>query len=733
MSSTTKVPSSTPPSFSNRPSSILSGCEVNGTVYPEGERIEKMENQCEHCYCMKGKIMCDPIVCKVPVNNLCTPVHSNGHCCPTSYNCSSMEDNRHSIAAEEVVNEVSDKGIIEEITWPSNETITEIITSNAEETTTDISKEINETEINTTTAETTEFTTVTTFNDTEERSVVQNEIIEAENLTGDNLNSENVSEVATTAMIVADENTTISTNISNNFTSPVRSIPDVIEAIINRTLEKDIDYEYDYNESSLPPSLPNLKIIPFVAADAVVNEPDDMYSGKSRTSESPIYFDIPLTNRFSPPAETEGGFMPRDPIIDGPFYETKFDEPFTSGNPGILLEHTSETLLPPITEPPKLFEEAKCLSKGRTYHHGEVVSEPNACELCVCYYGDVHCQKPKCTPLNAGCRRVQDVKNACCGRVVCESDIKMNPVKEEVTPSTFLPESLSNLPAITVADVIVTPNPFKDVIRTEPAPDLVHIMKDMIPHLQETVGNIKHDFSVNINNGSVLNVTEPSFTKLINEASTKIPTKSVIKTEEASPNNTKIDEDYEDTFSFSSVLDLLFNGDFESNSTKIKPTTVTSITTSPTEQNKIEHKTVKLSNDINQESTDSNVVINDKKDVNNKMTNNIKKNGEKQNLTANVHLNSANGTMISLDNSIENLRPTTEIIPTITTPKSNVTNNNQSDISLASGTPTGLLKLAGCNIYGRMYRVGRIISELSGPCLECMCTEVGVQCKQLAC
>lgn len=45
----------------------------------------------------------------------------------------------------------------------------------------------------------------------------------------------------------------------------------------------------------------------------------------------------------------------------------------------------------------------------------------------------------------------------------------------------------------------------------------------------------------------------------------------------------------------------------------------------------------------------------------------------------------------------------------------------------------GLLKLAGCNIYGRMYRVGRIISELSGPCLECMCTEIGVQCRALGC
>ncbi|KAF4523562.1 hypothetical protein B566_EDAN012010, partial [Ephemera danica] len=44
-----------------------------------------------------------------------------------------------------------------------------------------------------------------------------------------------------------------------------------------------------------------------------------------------------------------------------------------------------------------------------------------------------------------------------------------------------------------------------------------------------------------------------------------------------------------------------------------------------------------------------------------------------------------------------------------------------------------MLKVSGCNIYGRMYRVGRIISELSGPCRECMCTEMGVQCQSLGC
>lgn len=44
-----------------------------------------------------------------------------------------------------------------------------------------------------------------------------------------------------------------------------------------------------------------------------------------------------------------------------------------------------------------------------------------------------------------------------------------------------------------------------------------------------------------------------------------------------------------------------------------------------------------------------------------------------------------------------------------------------------------LLKLAGCNIYGRMYRVGKIIAELSGPCLKCVCTESGVECSPLDC
>lgn len=49
------------------------------------------------------------------------------------------------------------------------------------------------------------------------------------------------------------------------------------------------------------------------------------------------------------------------------------------------------------------------------------------------------------------------------------------------------------------------------------------------------------------------------------------------------------------------------------------------------------------------------------------------------------------------------------------------------------GAASGLLKLSGCNIFGRMYRLGKIIAELSGPCLQCMCADVGVHCVPLKC
>uniref|UniRef100_A0A1A9WZK1 VWFC domain-containing protein n=1 Tax=Glossina brevipalpis TaxID=37001 RepID=A0A1A9WZK1_9MUSC len=88
-------------------------------------------------------------------------------------------------------------------------------------------------------------------------------------------------------------------------------------------------------------------------------------------------------------------------------------------------------------------------------------------------------------------------------------------------------------------------------------------------------------------------------------------------------------------------------------------------------------------------------------------------------------------------NQLEGLEPlyVSPTTSTTTTTTTTTTRNPQYHHSSSSNLidPIGILKLAGCNIYGRMYRVGRIILELSNPCLECRCTEIGVKCGPLEC
>lgn len=180
---------------------------------------------------------------------------------------------------------------------------------------------------------------------------------------------------------------------------------------------------------------------------------------------------------------------------------------------------------------------------------------------------------------------------------------------DDESPTVVIPQP--NLPeVVTVAEGIVTPDPFRDVIHTEPAPNLQSLIGDIMPFLQR-------------------------------QTTTTQKTPIYVTTSTEAPNNSSDDAD-EDLFNFNSVLKLFFPDEKVENAT------------SPPEMNATTAKSVP---------------------------------------------------------------------PAPTSPPE----------SKNSIDTVGLLKLAGCNIYGRMYRVGRIISELSNPCLECMCTEVGVQCRNLVC
>ncbi|XP_068085195.1 mucin-3A [Anabrus simplex] len=508
---------------------------------------------------------------------------------------------------------------------------------------------------------------------------------------------------------------------------PVRAIPPELEAILNITHNKDEDYEYDYNEPSLPPSLPGVRIIPFVAADAVVEDKNSPTSypkqDKHRPTDNPVFYKVSHPNLFSPPAETEGGFVPREPILDGLFYESKFDVPYHTTGMNIPAAHisldiTSGTIIPPaITILPKT-EDEHCLTSGREYRHGDLLPSSDPCLHCICYYGEVLCQAVKCPAVKSGCRRLKDKEHGkCCGRIVSDKSESPTVVLDRIDVTAH-PQTLQQppphlggiVPPITVADGVVTPDPFRDVIRTEPAPDLPSLISDIMPYLLErhtsasttasTLPAITTADTTPATTSAKATTTSRTTTTTKPPPTTAPASHEDIKNKDTEKNEAEKEDD-DSGFSFDSVLQFLFSADPTNPPQPPAPT----ITRQP--PNKSTPSTLAQKTAISNVSSESATV------------------STEEILALNTTQQLLEIFNISLD--------TREMSSTPESVASSPGSSSVEPIPADSGATSGLLKLAGCNIYGRMYRVGRIISELSGPCLECMCTEVGVQCRALDC
>ncbi|XP_077282952.1 uncharacterized protein LOC143908965 [Arctopsyche grandis] len=698
-----------------------------------------------------------------------------------------------------------------------------------------------------------------------------------------------------TSLIIPKDNDIFMVNVStyvrtNNSVvtlRPVAVIPPDIEALLNISLkknhQKDDYYDYDY-KSSLPPSLPNLEIIPFLAIDAVVKSdeielektkeidhyatayptldeektylgsfstiPREKYNATAYpyitsdtynpTTFPPYteekYFGSPTNypqlhlnnfnrnqviykqhindkfqattyktilndkfpesrygidkfdatvypsltiedsqtdnptfafnshNLFSPPSETEGGFLPRDPPLLNSYFNMGY-----SGSKDIPNPVTDSSLM--VTDQTKPNSD-DCVSNGRQYKNGELITEANACVVCFCYYGDIHCQDPECPAIKPGCRRIiEKGKNSCCGIEIC------NEQKEITSPPTKLLEKdiVSQKPSeiVTISDRIDKVDPFKDVIRTEPAPDLESLIDDMLAYSTSSTTTKKspsvkkstiNPITTTEQSSPVYRPTTPIYFNTSRSDEIKTVTEREFKPTEYFNNNKSTtefietttvedlttDDEEESIFSFDNVLKILL-GDTSETTTKRLVTTSTTKRPSTT--------TSRVANigtrfPVTPVTTKSILTT-----AANFFKNTYKYSFSKPNRTASpISLAHKNFTkppkyttkQPSVYPTVRYTKPkyayTTTTAPLVTQafkkmpyphftpgtePISKKPTTTQMDSSLPFGA--GLLKLAGCNIYGRMYRVGRIISELSGPCLECMCTEVGVQCTPLTC
>ncbi|XP_057374863.2 uncharacterized protein LOC130695822 isoform X1 [Daphnia carinata] len=154
--------------------------------------------------------------------------------------------------------------------------------------------------------------------------------------------------------------------VDNKTAKPMADAGQAVPLVPPMLAEEEEPLDYDYSNMELPPSLPNLEIIPFVAADAVMGVPN-----------------LEEDERLN-----LGGVMEqRTPMSQAAASESQ-------------TEH--------------------CSSGGNLYNHGELIKGEveDACKICRCMLGEIVCHETQCAPLLPGCQRL-DQPGFCCGQVVC--------------------------------------------------------------------------------------------------------------------------------------------------------------------------------------------------------------------------------------------------------------------------------------------------------------------------
>ncbi|XP_050545705.1 uncharacterized protein LOC126907984 isoform X2 [Daktulosphaira vitifoliae] len=752
-------------------SSRIKDCHINGRLISLGEPVIGVaRSSCETCFCINGQVRCDKVICppiRTQISPNCGPVYTEGHCCPTSYNCTGNNKNDSNIN-------------IKIVSSPPSSTPIDYL-SNSSSTLTHPKSPL------------LQHTTSSSVNVTE---FALPSLYSPESRNGDD-------------------------NPMNDF----------------NITQKSGNVESDYDEAGLPPSLPNLKIIPFVAADAVVDNPivttatiiEPIKRIVHNVSDTDDSFSLDVIN-FSPPMETEGGFIPKESLHSGEYVHNKQPIINISTSKAELLIKTT-TIQPEEANKNIALESDWCLSNGKKHKHGELLTDPSACNICVCFEGKIVCQE-NCPAVKIGCQRISDPKNnTCCGRIICNNyennvtterhieQIKMsettpqlnlftlikNPVIEHIiltesATDSSIKRTLSTTPKISTISKLITHKPTTTTVKrittslpfTENPSNIytTNAVKFTTPLMYTKITTTEksmedEDYSF-----------ESMFSFLFSNENTKppiaSPTKETLFSSEDFSIEKRTDEDVDKTIQSADVKVPVNNSVITKNDVeKINGSSILEFNT------RLPLKNSDDSNHIISQSKVENVNItnyhNDVVDnritkfsVNklqyelkplaglNKTTENkiniVKKNEgkplldvkyqsvadfkpstglkypgfnshleNKQNVELQKNSYKFSSTVKSLldyklkpdekqfsDFKPSEFNPHTELKPLTVKPIKNKLNSN-------NNSATSLLRISGCNIYGKMYMIGKIITELSAACSECLCTDVGVQCSPLKC
>ncbi|GFT26942.1 uncharacterized protein NPIL_649071 [Nephila pilipes] len=423
-------------------------------------------------------------------------------------------------------------------------------------------------------------------------------------------------------------------------------------------------------------------------------------------------------------------------------YGKKPNDGFLSYTERLSQKPTLTTATP--IQPPKEQEEAQeitdvCFVDGRYYTSGETITKSNPCEMCRCFYGHPLCQVQQCpTPPDPTCA-LDYLPGYCCPRVTCGLETDPDQPIDIISP----PEPTSQEIRRSDNDNQWKPLPHGPLVRTTESafktestnkvhnkPDEQPIIETLVePEIQTapppTVSNI-YVWAGNSKKEAAEPVTETQVTTVttttVQTTTTEKPTTTITTAANQPTIVTTTSTPIEETTQPLQTTEIIY-------STSEIPTTLPPFTTVTVNfddiidpYSEMPFKPLEPIFDRNSE---------EHKGSQNKSGIHDNSSGVRKILDKVITLPPS-----KVELSLTDASNISTVLPVIVT-MSTVASVDESDEESATmysadlGAVTelgGNLKVSGCNVYGKYYRINDKVSALSKPCSECICSADGIVC-----
>ncbi|CAL1271351.1 unnamed protein product [Larinioides sclopetarius] len=417
-------------------------------------------------------------------------------------------------------------------------------------------------------------------------------------------------------------------------------------------------------------------------------------------------------------------------------YGKKPDETFISYTERLTQNRPTLTTEAPI-QPTKEQDETQeitdvCFVDGRYYNSGETITKSNPCEMCRCFYGHPLCQVQQCpSPPDPSCA-LDYLPGYCCPRVTC--GLETDP--DQPPGIVSLPEPTSQEIRRSDNDNQWKPLPHGPLLRTTgstfkvestTAQPIIHSFVTSKTQTEKTleVNNIyvwAGDSKIQVAEQST---EQPEITTVMTTTEQQTTTEEPTTTSSTTEQPTTAVVFYRDTVT-TTETPFTTESPYGAKEITTFPPSTTTIVVPITENNEV----VEVSTESKPLAPIFDPSAEENKGKQNKSEIHDNSSGVRKILDDLITL-----PPFKVEPSLSDTSNISTVLPVIITmpttvpsvEESGTVTMNSADIGVVTELG-GNLKVSGCNVYGKYYKINDKVTALSKPCSECVCSAEGIAC-----